>query len=139
MIKQLFVNLPVNDLEATIDFFTKVGFTFDPRFTDENATCMIIGENIYAMLLVKDFFQSFTKKNIADTSNTVEVLNALSAESRENVDEIMKKALDAGGKEPRPAQDHGWMYGRAFEDLDGHVWEVFYMDMSQMPQEMKGN
>jgi len=137
MIKQIFVNLAVNNLEETIDFFSKLGFKFDPKFTDENATCMIIGENIFAMLLVRPFFLSFTKKDIADTSNTVEVLNALSVDSRDEVDEMVNKAIEAGGKEPRAAQDHGWMYGRAFEDLDGHTWEVFHMDMSQMPEQMK--
>jgi len=138
MAKQIFVNLPVKDLNKTKKFFSKLGFTFNPRFTDQNAVCMIIGENIYAMLLVKKFFKTFTAdKEISDTKRTTEVLNALSVDSRDAVDEMIEKAIDAGGREFRKAQDYGWMYGRAFEDLDGHIWEVFYMDESKMPEEMK--
>jgi predicted lactoylglutathione lyase len=134
MVKQIFVNLPVRDLQASKDFFGKLGFTFNEQFTDENAACMVIGENLYAMLLVEPFFQTFIKKEIADATKTTEVLNALSVESREEVDEMMAKALEAGATEPREPQDQGFMYNRAFEDLDGHIWEVFYMDMSQMPE-----
>lgn len=137
MAKQIFVNLPVKDLNKTKEFFTKLGFGFNPKFTDENAVCMIIGENIFAMLLVEKFFQTFIKKQIADAKKTTEVLTALAVDSREEVDEMVKNAISAGGKEPREPQDYGWMYGRAFEDLDGHIWEVFYMDESKMPQEMK--
>ena len=133
MAKQIFVNLPVKDLNKTIKFFTKLGFKFNPKFTDENATCMIIGKNIFVMLLVERFFKTFIKKEIANTSKTTEVLLALTAESREEVDEMISKVIGAGGKETREAQDHGWMYGRAFEDLDGHIWEIFYMDESKMP------
>ena len=133
MAKQIFVNLPVKDLNKTIKFFTKLGFKFNPKFTDENATCMIIGKNIFAMLLVERFFKTFIKKEIANASKTTEVLLALTAESREEVDEMISKVIKAGGKEAREAQDHGWMYGRAFEDLDGHIWEIFYMDESKMP------
>ena len=134
MAKQIFVNLPVKDLNKTIKFFTKLGFKFNPKFTDENATCMIIGKNIFAMLLVERFFKTFIKKEIANASKTTEVLLALTAESREEVDEMISKVIGAGGKETREAQDHGWMYGRAFEDLDGHIWEIFYMDESKMPE-----
>jgi len=134
MAKQIFVNLPVKDLNKTIKFFTKLGFKFNPRFTDENAACMIIGKNIFAMLLVERFFKTFIKKEIANASKTTEVLLALTAESREEVDETINKVIGAGGKEVREAQDHGWMYGRAFEDLDGHIWETFYMDESKMPE-----
>jgi predicted lactoylglutathione lyase len=138
MAKQIFVNLPVKDLKKTIEFFTKLGFKFNPKFTDENATCMIIGKDMFAMLLVEKFFKGFIpNKSISDARKSTEVLNALSVESRAKVDEMIKKAADAGGKEYRTAQDHGWMYGRAFEDLDGHIWEVFYMDESKMPEEMK--
>ncbi|MBI2558336.1 VOC family protein [Candidatus Woesearchaeota archaeon] len=137
MAKQIFVNLPIKDLNKSIAFFTKLGFKFNPQFTDENATCMIIGENMFAMLLVEKFFKTFIKKEIADAKKSTEVLVALAVESREKVDELVSKAIKAGGKEPREPQDHGWMYGRAFEDLDGHIWEVFYMDESKMPQEMK--
>ncbi len=131
---QIFVNLPVKDLNKTIEFFTKLGFKFNPKFTDKNATCMIIGENIFAMLLVEKFFKTFIKKEIADARKTTEVLNAIAVESRNKVDEIISRAKKAGGKEPREAQDHGWMYGRSFEDLDGHIWEIFYMDESKMPR-----
>ena len=134
MIKQIFVNLPVKDLNKSIDFFTKLGFTFNPEFTDEKATCMIIGENIYAMLLVEKFFSSFVKKPIINAKKDIEVINALSVESRAKVDEIMNKVIKAGGKEPKPAQDYGWMYSRAFEDLDGHVWEIFFMDYANKPK-----
>ena len=133
MSKQIFVNLSVKDLNKTIKFFTKLGFKFNPKFTDENATCMIIGKNIFAMLLVERFFKTFIKKEIANASKTTEVLLALTAENREEVDEMINKVIYAGGKETREAQDHGWMYGRAFEDLDGHIWEIFYMDESKMP------
>lgn len=134
MVKQIFVNLPVSNLEATMEFFGKLGFTFNEQFTDENAACMVIGENLYTMLLTEAFFQTFITKEIADTTKVTEVLNALSVESREEVDEMMAKALEAGANEPREPQDQGFMYSRAFEDLDGHIWEVFYMDMSQAPQ-----
>ncbi len=137
MVKQIFVNLPVKDLNKTIDFFTNIGFEFNPQFTDENATCMIIGENIFAMLLVEKFFKTFIPKDISDAKNSTEVILALSVENREEVDEMITKAIKAGGREPRKPQDHGWMYSRAFEDIDGHIWEVFCMDMDKMPQEMK--
>lgn len=135
MAKQIFVNLPVKDLQQTIEFFTKLGFTFNPQFTDENATCMIIGENIYAMLLVEKFFKTFIpKKEICDARKNTEVLLALSVDSREQVDEFAQKAFDAGAMPARDAEDHGWMYGRSFEDINGHIWEVFYMDESAMPK-----
>lgn len=132
--QQIFVNLPVKDLTKTIEFFTKVGFKFNAQFTDENATCMIIGDNIFAMLLVEKFFKTFIKKEIADTQKSTEVLLALGVESKAKVDEMMELALEAGGMEAREAEDHGWMYGRSFEDVDGHIWEVFYMDESAMPK-----
>ena len=131
--KQIFVNLPVKDLKRSVDFFTALGFTFNPQFTDENATCMIIGENIYAMLLVESFFKTFIKKDIANASKTTEVLTALSVESREKVDEIANKALASGGSPNADPQDQGWMYIRSFQDVDGHIWELLYMDESQMP------
>jgi predicted lactoylglutathione lyase len=130
MTTNIFVNLPVKDLNKTIEFFTKLGFKFNPQFTDENATCMIIGDDIFVMLLVEKFFKTFTKKEICDTSKNTEVIVALSAESREKVDQMINKAIESGGSEPREAQDHGWMYGRSFEDINGHIWEVIYMDES---------
>lgn len=134
MIKEIFVNLPVKDLARTQDFFTKLGFKFNPKFSDDNAVCLVLGEKIYAMLLVEKFFKTFIKKEIADAGKTTEVINALTVGSREEVDSLVKKAVKAGGREPREPQEEGeWMYGRSFEDLDGHLWEVFYMDMSKFP------
>lgn len=133
MVKEIYVNLPVKDLNRTIEFFTKLGFTFNPKFTDENATCMIIGPNIYAMLLLEKFFQSFTKKPIADATKASEVILALSIDSRKDVDDMVAKAIEAGGSAPNETQDHGWMYSHGFQDLDGHMWEVFYADESLLP------
>lgn len=131
MVSKIFVNLPVKDLEKTKEFFGKLGFTFNAQFTDDKAACMEMGENIFAMLLEEEFFRTFIKTEIADATKTKEVLNALALESREKVDDILAKGLAAGGTEPRPAQDHGWMYGRSLEDFDGHIWEFFYMDESR--------
>ena len=133
--KQIFVNLPVQDLKKSVEFFTKVGFEFDANFTDESATCMIIGENIYAMLLVEERFQSFISKKISNAADTTEVIVALSVDSREQVDAIVQAALDAGGKPSNEPQDHGFMYGWSFQDLDDHLWEVSYMDLSAFPSE----
>ena len=135
MIHQIYVNLLVKDLNKSVEFFTKLGFTFNPQFTDEKATCMVIGENIFAMLLVEKFFSTFTKKEISDTSKGTEVILALAADTRERVDEMVRKAIDAGGSAPNDKQDHGWMYGHGFQDLDGHLWEVMYMDESAIPQD----
>ncbi|MFL0377835.1 MULTISPECIES: VOC family protein [Paenibacillus] len=131
--KQIFVNLPVQDLKKSVEFFTKVGFEFDANFTDESATCMIIGENIYAMLLVEERFQSFISKKISNAADTTEVIVALSVDSREQVDVIVQAALDAGAKPYNEPQDHGFMYGWSFQDLDDHLWEVSYMDLSAFP------
>jgi predicted lactoylglutathione lyase len=128
---KIFVNLPVKDLNKSIEFFSSIGFEFNPQFTDENATCMIIGENIFAMLLVEEFFQTFTKKEISDATRNTEVILAITADSREHVDEIVNKALHAGGKSSNEPQDHGFMYGWSFQDLDGHLWEVFHMEDQQ--------
>ncbi|KAA8755893.1 VOC family protein [Paenibacillus sp. UASWS1643] len=133
--KQIFVNLPVQDLKKSVEFFTKVGFEFDANFTDESATCMIIGENIYAMLLVEERFQSFISKKISNAADTTEVIVALSVDSREQVDVIVQAALDAGAKPYNEPQDHGFMYGWSFQDLDDHLWEVSYMDLSAFPSE----
>lgn len=134
MARQIYVNLPVKDLNKSVEFFTKLGFTFNPQFTDENATCMIVDENIFVMLLVEPFFKSFTKKDICDTSTSNESIIALSSDSRNQVDEMVDKAIAAGGTQPNETTDQGWMYSRAFLDLDGHMWEPVYMDMSGMPQ-----
>ncbi len=138
MTRQIFVNLAVKDLNKTIQFFTKLGFKFNPQFTDENATCMIIGKDIFAMLLVEKFFKTFIPdKEVCDAKKSAEALVAISVESRAKVDEMIKRVIGAGGKEYRTAKDHGWMYGRAFQDLDGHIWEIFHMDEGKMPEEMK--
>ncbi|WP_040005698.1 VOC family protein [Fibrisoma limi] len=135
MATMIFVNLPVKDLNRSVEFFTKLGYTFNPQFTDENATCMIISETIYVMLLVEPFFKTFTDKEIADTSKTVEVSICLSATSRENVNEIVNKALAAGAIEPKGPQDMGFMYSRDFEDLDGHAWSYMFMEPSAVEQQ----
>ncbi|WP_159881477.1 VOC family protein [Paenibacillus puerhi] len=132
--KHIFVNLPVKDLNKSVAFFKELGFEFNPQFTDENATCMIIGEHIYAMLLVESFFKTFTQKEIADTVTTTEVILGLSAESREKVDEFVNKALAAGGKPYNDKIDHGFMYSWSFQDIDGHLWEIVYMDESNVNQ-----
>jgi uncharacterized protein len=135
---KIFVNLPVKDLKKTMDFFGKLGFSFNPVFTDENAACMVISEDIYAMLLVEKFFKSFIPdKDICDTKRNTEALVALTVGSRQEVDELVKKVVNAGGSEYRQVQDYGWMYGRAFQDIDGHIWEIFYANMDAMPEEMK--
>lgn len=134
MATKIFVNLPVKDLNKSIAFFTKLGFTFNPQFTDDKATCMIIGENIFAMLLVEERFKDFTKKPISDAKKSTEVLLALDAESRKKVDEMVKNAVAAGGSMYTEPQDHGWMYTHSFADLDGHQWELLYMDESALPK-----
>ena len=128
MATQIFVNLPVKDLDKSIAFFTALGYKFNPQFTDANATCMIISENIFTMLLVEPFFKGFTDKEIVNAHKSTEVLMGLSADSRAGVDDLVNKAVAAGGIEPRPAQDHGFMYSRNFSDLDGHIWEIFWMN-----------
>lgn len=135
MATKIFVNLPVKDLNKSVEFFTKLGYTFNAQFTNENATSMIISEDIYVMLLVEKFFKTFTKKAIADTTQVTESIICLSADSREQVDELVDKALVAGATQSNETQDHGFMYGRSFQDLDGHLWEVMYMDLSAFPQE----
>jgi predicted lactoylglutathione lyase len=128
MATKIFVNLPVKNLQQSIQFFTHLGFTFNPQFTDDKATCMIISDNIFVMLLVEERFREFTKKEICDAHRSTEVLLALDAESREKVDEMVRKAVEAGGSIYAEPMDHGWMYGHSFADLDGHQWEVGYMD-----------
>lgn len=133
MSTQIFVNLPVKDLDRSIKFFTALGYTFNPQFTDENATCMIIGENIFAMLLVESFFKTFTTKALCDAKQSTEAIMGLSMESRDKVDEIIAKAAAAGASTREAPQDYGFMYERGFEDLDGHLWEYFYMDPNAAP------
>ncbi|MDI5951300.1 VOC family protein [Flavobacterium yafengii] len=134
MASKIFINLAVKDLKKSIDFFTTLGFSFNPQFTDEQATCMIIGENIFAMPVTEQRFKDFTKKEICNANKNTEVLLAMDAESKEKVDEMVKNAVDAGGTIYMEPQDHGWMYGHSFADLDGHQWEIFYMDESAIPK-----
>ena len=130
MAKMIFVNLPVADLPAAQAFYEAIGATNEPRFTDETAACMVFSETIHVMLLTHDKFRQFTPKRVADAHATSEVLIALSADSREAVDEIADQALAAGGREAREKQDYGFMYSRSFEDLDGHIWEPMWMDLA---------
>jgi uncharacterized protein len=133
MHKQIYVNLAVADLPKARAFFNELGFSFNPTFSNDQGACMVISENIYAMLLTRPFFQTFTTKTIIDSKEQVEALTCLSCESRAEVDEIVAKAVRAGGTTPRPAQDHGFMYGHGFDDLDGHAWEFVYMDPNATP------
>ncbi len=135
MANQIFVNLPVADLQKSIGFFTQLGFTFNPQFTDDKATCMIIGPNIFCMLLVKERFSDFTKKPISDAHTATEVLLAIDVPTRGAVDDMVSKAIAAGGSIYMEPQDHGWMYQHSFADLDGHQWEVLFMDESLLPKE----
>jgi uncharacterized protein len=125
--KRVFVNLPVKDLDKSIHFFTELGFEFNPQFTDENATCMVINENTFVMLLVEEFFKTFTQKGLVNAKSSTEVIMAISAESNDEVDELVNRALEAGGKPSNEAIDHGFMYAWSFQDLDGHLWEVMHM------------
>lgn len=129
MSTKIFVNLPVKDLEKSKEFFLKLGYSFNKQFTDEKAASLVISEHIYAMLITEPFFKTFIpNKEISDTTKTKEVLVALSTDSKQQVDELAEKAIAAGGKQFREPEDHGFMYARSFEDLDGHVWEVIWMD-----------
>ena len=130
--RKIFVNLAVKDLGRAVEFFTKLGFSFDPRFTDEQATCMIVSDEAFVMLLVDDRFKDFTKKELCDPRTHTEAILALSAESREQVDELVQKALAAGGAPANDPIDMDFMYGSSFEDPDGHLWEVIWMDPSAL-------
>ena len=134
MSTKIFVNLPVKDLNKSIEFFTKLGYTFNPQFTDDTATCMIISDDIFAMLLTHDKFKTFTPKEICDATKSTEVLVCLSCESREQVDELVRKAVAAGGTTYNKPQDHGFMYGHGYQDLDGHIWELMWMDPGAINQ-----
>jgi len=133
MATKLFVNLPVKDLDRSVTFFKGLGYTFNPNFTDENATCMVLGEDNFVMLLVEKFFQTFTPKPISDAHKTTEVLICVSADSREAVDEMIANAVKGGATLPNPSKDHGFMYQHGYQDLDGHMWEVMWMDPAAIP------
>ena len=130
MHKQIYVNLAVDNLDRSKAFFSAIGFSFEPQFTNEQAACLILGENIYAMLLAKDLFKSFTRKPLCNPMESTETLVGLSCESRGEVDALIERVRAAGGSVPRTAQDFGYMYGHCFEDIDGHIWELIYMDPS---------
>jgi len=134
MSTKIFVNLPVKDLDKSIAFFTELGFTFNPQFTDKTATCMIVSDDIFVMLLTHEKFKTFTPKKICDATKSTEVLVCLSCESREKVDEMVRKAVAAGGTTYNKPQDHGFMYAHGFQDPDGHIWEVIYMEPSAVNQ-----
>lgn len=137
MSQKIFVNLPVKDLKRSIEFFTKLGYKFNPQFTDETAACMVISDHIFVMLLTEAKFKQFTPKEIADAVRTTEVLTCLSSESKEAVNELVDKALAAGATETRDAQDYGFMFGRSFNDLDGHIWEIMWMDENAVEEQPK--
>jgi hypothetical protein len=126
--RKLFVNLPVRDLKKSMEFFSTLGFRFNPKFTDENAACMIVSDESFVMLLTRPYFKTFTKREPCDTTTHSEGLFALTCVSREEVDEMVRKALAAGGQRAMDPQDHGFMYVSPFYDLDGHHWEAFWMD-----------
>lgn len=128
MATNIFVNLPVKDLNRSIEFFTKLGYQFNAKFTDSTATCMVISDTIYVMLLTEEKFKMFTPKPISDATKSTEVLVCLSAESREAVDALIAKAVAAGGTTFKEPQDYGFMYGHSYQDLDGHIWEIMWMD-----------
>ncbi|HVE60824.1 MAG TPA: VOC family protein [Chitinophagaceae bacterium] len=138
MATQIFVNLPVKDLDKSKKFFTDIGFTINPQFTDEKAACVVISEDIYAMILTEEFFKTFIpNKEISDSTKSTEVLVALSAESKEKVNELSDKALAAGASKLREPDDYGFMYSRSFQDPDGHIWEVVYMDMNAVNEQQE--
>ena len=128
--RKIFINLSVNDLQKSIGFFSALGFGFDKQFTDEKAACMVISDEAYVMLLSDPFFRTFTKKQPADTAATNETMLALSCDSKSEVDSLVRKAIDGGGSQAMDTIDQGFMYGRSFYDLDGHHWEVVWMDSS---------
>lgn len=133
MNKLVFINLPVKDLPRSRTFFEGLGYHFNPHFSNDQGACLVISDTIHAMLLTEPFFQTFTKKPISDAKKSTEVLICLSCESREEVDSLVAKAVAGGGTTPNEKQDHGFMYGHGFEDLDGHVWELMYMDPNAAP------
>jgi predicted lactoylglutathione lyase len=136
MFRQIFVNLPIQDMARSRAFFEALGLTFNARFTNEQGACLEIGENFYAMLLVEPFFQGFTTKPICNAHQATEVLLALSVDSRAAVEEVVRKAVAAGATTPNAPQDHGFMFQHGFADLDGHQWEVFWMDEAAAPAQM---
>jgi predicted lactoylglutathione lyase len=136
MFRQIFVNLPIQDMARSQAFFKALGLSFNQRFTNEHGACLEIGENFYAMLLVQPFFQGFTQKPISDAHQSTEVILALSVDSRAEVEDVIARAVAAGATTPNAPQDHGFMFQHGFADLDGHQWEVFWMDEAAAPAQM---
>lgn len=134
---KIFVNLPVKDLARSKEFYVQIGYSINPQFSDETAACVVISEDIYLMILTHEKFKLFTPKDIADATKATEVITALSFDSREKVDEVFDKAVNAGGSEVRPLQDYGFMYSKSFNDPDGHIWEPFWMDTAAIPPSQK--
>lgn len=135
MARQLFVNLPVRNLDKSVEFFAALGFTFNPDYTDENATCLIVNDGACVMLLVEAYFKTFTSKDLADATGATEAIMTCSVDSREAVDEMVRQALTAGGAPSQEAQDYGFMYTHSFQDPDGHLWEVMWMDPAGPPKD----
>ncbi|MBK7709854.1 MAG: glyoxalase/bleomycin resistance/extradiol dioxygenase family protein [Bacteroidales bacterium] len=135
MAKQIFINLAVKDLKKSMDFYTALGFSNNPQFSDDSGKCMVWSENIFVMIMTHEKFASFATKPIADTKSNLAGLFSLSVESVEEVNSILSKGLDAGGTEPTEMKDYGFMQQRTIEDFDGHTWEVFYMDLTKFPTE----
>ena len=133
MSTQIFVNLPVADLEKSKAFYAALGHAINPKFSDDNAACVVVSDTIHVMLLTRAYFQTFTRKPVGDAHRELQALIALSTPGREAVDAVMDKALAAGGREPGEARDYGFMYQRSFEDPDGHTWEIFHMDEARFP------
>jgi uncharacterized protein len=135
MATKVFINLPVKNLDRSMDFFKNLGFSFNPQFTDDKAACMVVSDSIFVMLLIESYFQTFTRKTVSDATKATEVLIALDTNSRDEVKELVAKAQSLGAVIYAEPQDHGWMYQHSFADLDGHQWELAYMDMSQLPSQ----
>ena len=133
--RKLFVNLAVEDLDRSVDFFTKLGFSFDERFTDETATCMVVSDEAFVMLLKEDRFKDFTTRELADPGRQTEAIMALSADSREQVDELADRALASGGSQAKEPLEMDFMYSRSFHDPDGHHWELVWMDPSTLEEQ----
>ena len=133
--KQVFINLAVNDVDKSMEFYNQLGFTNNPQFSDAQSKCMVWSETIFVMMMTHEKFKTFTKKPIADTKNNIAGIFALSVDSVAQMNEIVENGLKAGGAEPTPMTDYGFMQSRSIEDYDGHTWEVFFMDMSKLPKE----
>ena len=134
MATQIFVNLPCKDLNKSKAFFEKLGYSFNPQFTNDDGACLVISDTIFAMLLTEPFFKTFTSKSLVDATKSTEVILAISVDSKKKVDDLVNTAFKAGGAKSNDPQDYGWMYSWSFQDPDGHLWEVLYADPSGIPK-----